>query len=85
MKKILRVFALLLSVAMVAGMFAACSKTVSNNFTIADLVDASANQQRWLADPESKIVVNPAAKSGESVIGANGDFAVALAAASVVM
>ncbi len=78
MKKILKVFALLLSFVMVAGLFA-CDKSISNNFTIADLVDASENQQRWLADPESKLVVNPAAKDGTSVIGANGDLAVSLA------
>lgn len=62
MKKISKVIAFCLVAVMAVGLFAACGN--SYNFTSADVVDSSENQQRWLKYPGSDITINPSAVNG---------------------
>lgn len=69
MKKFSKALALCLAAVLLAGLFTACGK--SYNFTSADAVDSSDSQQRWLKYPESSVVINPAAVSGEDTTDKN--------------
>lgn len=62
MKKLSKIFAVCLVIAMVAGLLSACGG--SYNFTAEEAVDNSDSQQRWLKYPDSDITINPSAESG---------------------
>lgn len=58
--KNLKMLSLLMILAFALSLLAGCGG-VKNNFTAEQCVDNGAAQQRWLKDPESHLVLNPAA------------------------
>jgi hypothetical protein len=62
--------------ALVIALFAGCGG--GNNFTCADVVNSSANQQRWIKSFDSNIVVNPNAIGAESYTDADEDMSLDL-------
>ncbi len=70
MKRLIAIVLILI----LAFAFSACSK--GNDFTCADVVNASANQQRWLRSFESNIVVNPEAIGAEEYTDADGKLGI---------
>ena len=64
MKKILVV---LLAVLTLASVLCGCSNIKNKDYTAAKFEDSSVSQQRWLRDPETDLVLNPAEyQNGES-------------------
>ncbi len=71
-----RIFSSIMVVALVLAVFAGCGG--GNNFTCADVVNSSANQQRWIKSFDSNIVVNPNAIGAESYTEADEDMSLDL-------
>lgn len=57
MKHLCKITAILLTVILAGSLLTACSK--GNDFTCADVINRSEDQQKWLRFPQSSLVINP--------------------------